>query len=423
MKTIVYVVIMTVMMPLILSCVEEEKAENDNNDDLNDDDSESDDDLSDDDIYQEINAFTSIYPETNLEFVGINYNYWDSPSYPYGDGYYDITIRRYSQQKWNNEFLFQSPRNDEVEQIWGFDRNHILMVGRRWEAIGTFIYQTSHLITYGDGSWVIDDKFNYPFVECYGIGGSSRENIYIVANVDKNIDPDITDLDHYIIYHYDGQNIEEILVGESGKTLEGIWVDESGEVYVVGDYKKTSESFDLLLVHYNGTNWGEYTYDNNICHINKIWAASKNDIFLGGYQHTVSNILPIYYPCAYHYNDQNLETISMPDEIGESYFVNNIMGVDRNYVFFSFSSPGDGKKVYLYNGENFINIDLPTQKNSFRLEDMWVSLGGNVYVVGPYEGVMHYNGEKWKQIPGPRLWKIYGFADQGTAGDMIGEEE
>ncbi|NLH48427.1 MAG: hypothetical protein GX444_07915, partial [Myxococcales bacterium] len=48
--------------------------------------------------------------------------------------------------------------------------------------------------------------------------------------------------------------------------------------------------------------------------------------------------------------------------------------------------------------------------------------GGDVYVVGPYKGVMHYDGETWTRIPGPWLWKIYGFADQGTAGDMIGEE-
>ncbi|NLH47669.1 MAG: hypothetical protein GX444_03590, partial [Myxococcales bacterium] len=46
---------------------------------------------------------------------------------------------------------------------------------------------------------------------------------------------------------------------------------------------------------------------------------------------------------------------------------------------------------------------------------MWVSPGGDVYVVGPYKGVMHYDGETWTRIPGPWLWKIYGFADQGTA--------
>jgi len=77
--------------------------------------------------------------------------------------------------------------------------------------------------------------------------------------------------------------------------------------------------------------------------------------------------------------------------------------------------------VYLFDGIQFVDSKYP--KNSeYAMEDMWVSPGGDAFVVGSFKGVMHYDGEKWKRIPGPWLWKIYGFADQGTAGDMIGKD-
>ncbi|NLH47668.1 MAG: hypothetical protein GX444_03585 [Myxococcales bacterium] len=193
MKTILVLALLVVFTPMIFSCAENENASDDNNDETNDDDSVVDDDSANDDDDQS-NADLGdhpTYPETNLEFVGVNFFYRESPVYPWDDGFYDANFYHYAKQKWQLKYQISADNTDFIKQIWGPSTNEVFAIG---STKGLFM-STPLILFYHDGEWE-DISLFYPSTEIVGVGGTSSDNVYFVANVDKNIDPDITDLDH-----------------------------------------------------------------------------------------------------------------------------------------------------------------------------------------------------------------------------------
>lgn len=449
MKSIIGIFAMIFLIFILLSCDETVTNDDDRNNSENDDDSPSDDDSvsnngspsddnsSDDNKTGEILPIELTLPEINLEFVTINYYEGRVQSYLWNFWYNVNYVLRYSEHDWELQYQSLSIEPHIINQFWGPDPDFILGVGCRWVLIETHDIYFPYFIKYKNGQWQMDTSIDQVFEAFTGIGGTSRNNIFIIANIERDIPLYEAYKDNYVIYHYDGENIEQISIGDSTKRLNGIYVDESGEVFAAGNRWSTRIESNILLVHYNLDSWDETLFANpDNCTISQIWGASPTDIYLGGYTPSRSRdtspngtyqkkhdlIEPALDPCLFHFDGNDLTKVTIPYFSDFDIKIEKILGANSDQIYFALSSLQATFKLFLFDGSHFIDTNFPLNGHFSTFEDMWVSPGGDAYVVGPYKGVMHYNGEEWKLIPGRKLWKIFGFADQGTAGDMIWEQ-
>lgn len=283
-----------------------------------------------------------------------------------------------------------------------------------------------------DYIWSIDsvDYGNLPsLIQLESIWGSSATDVWGV-NGDA---PDVRDC----LWHYDGvkwvRAIEgtPITAGNGNIVVYSVWGSAQNNVWAFGR-KINQGSLSAFIMHYNGIQWVDATPANVAAlsaNLYCVYGAAANNIWVGGYEY------------ALHYNGSNWNTYKVADSI----IVGSISG-NGKYLYLTTYSPYniDLRAIYLLRNNSFIIIDqAPNYPIKFglsvwaRQNDLktfadgvistqikndgtiningWIRefttqtfLGGrgayvvqtckNVFAVGQWNLVYHYNGTDWTQI-------------------------
>ncbi len=256
--------------------------------------------------------------------------------------------------------------------------------------------------------------------------GSSANDVWGVAGNS----PDILDC----LWHYDGIKWTRATEGtpiteQPGfKVLYAIWGSSKNDVWAVGSkiYRGIMSAF---IMHYDGNQWVDATTNNMLALpsiLYNIYGISKNNIWVGGYK------------WALHYNGNLWEEYLIAD----SMTVSSITSF-KNNIYFSVASPWGKDTFYLYQYNNYNlqiidlssfhrnkfggkpwvidsklyslsagivtttidntgNIDTSNWTKEFSTEtyfsERYIQPERNIFAVGQWNLVYHFNGTDWKQI-------------------------
>ncbi|MDI6766407.1 MAG: hypothetical protein QME52_06250 [Bacteroidota bacterium] len=280
-----------------------------------------------------------------------------------------------------------------------------------------------------DYVWSIDsvDYGNLPSnIQLRSIWGSSATDVWGAAG-DA---PDVRDC----LWHYDGVKWSRATAGTpiteltGNKTVYAVWGSARNDVWAVG--RKINQGvLSAFLMRFDGARWIDAT-PSNVQALNSIlynvYGVSKNDIWVGGDEY------------ALHYNGSVWETHKIADSL-------TVVSLTRfqNSMYFHLGSPWGKDTIYIFmfkdstliivdyttlehkkfgGGLFTTNSELKTITNgvigtslgldgsidtsgwrrefttvtSFR--ERFVQGVKNLFAVGVWNLVYHYNGDDWKQI-------------------------
>ncbi|MDP1676548.1 MAG: hypothetical protein Q8L88_06745 [Bacteroidota bacterium] len=236
------------------------------------------------------------------------------------------------------------------------------------------------------------------------------------------------------LWHFDGTKWTRATAGTpitentGNKVVYAVWGTEKNNVWAFGR-KIKQNVLSAFIMHYDGNVWLDVTPSNVQAiagHLYNVYGITKNNIWVGGYEY------------ALHYDGSQWKNFKIADSIT----VGSI-AVNDKYIYLNAYSPW-GKNIqlaYMFDGSNFKLIDKTTDAelkfaglfwatnyslNSFAngLISATITLNGNIdpmswhkefntptffaekmiqsskniFAVGQWNLVYHYNGTDWKQI-------------------------
>jgi|GEM_PF-1983603 len=249
-----------------------------------------------------------------------------------------------------------------------------------------------------------------------GIWGASGSDIFVIG---------------YDILHYNGTSWSSM--PGSPTNLVGIWGSSSSDIFVAGN-KMTFSPFTIhgSIDHYNGTSWSNYTTAGWMS-LTSIWGYSSGHVIAVGYSgawlfcdvSTCSNATPLY-------NADFMGVWALgPDyfAVGSSYPPPNRPGVflppwtelptAAPYgVWGAFAGDvfavGDYGTIAHYNGTSWSAMTSATGNN---LRGVWGSSGSDVFAVGEGGSIVHYNGASWSVMTSGTAQNLKGI--WGSAGNDV----
>lgn len=280
-----------------------------------------------------------------------------------------------------------------------------------------------------DYVWSIDsiDYGNIPsLIQLESIWGSSAVDVW-GANGDAS---DVRDC----LWHYDGVKWSRategtpITAGNGNKVVYSVWGTAQNNVWAFGR-KINFGTLSAFIMHYNGSQWVEAT-PPNVAALNAnlycVYGTAANNIWVGGYEY------------ALHYNGSNWNTHKVADSIIIGSITSN-----NKYVYANAYSPWgkNFQRIYLYVNDSFNLIDQTTDEelkfagllwaNSDELlsfingavktnikfdgninskgwntvfststffSERYIQSCKNVFAVGQWNLVYHFNGTDWARI-------------------------
>jgi hypothetical protein len=280
-----------------------------------------------------------------------------------------------------------------------------------------------------DYIWSIDsvDYGNLPgTIQLESIWGSSASDVW-GANGDA---PDVRDC----LWHYDGVKWARATEGTpiteftGNKVVYSVWGTAQNNVWAFGR-KINQGTLSAFIMHYNGSQWIDVTpasVASLSAHLYCVYGTAENNIWVGGYEY------------ALHYNGTNWNTYKVADSI----IVGSISGNDK-FIYANGYSPW-GKNIqliYLFSNNSFYLIDQTTDQELKFAGMLWVNSGKinsfingmvstninsdgtidksgwhrifttptffteryvqsckNVFAVGQWNLVYHFNGTDWAKI-------------------------
>lgn len=282
-----------------------------------------------------------------------------------------------------------------------------------------------------DYVWSIDsvDYGNLPStIQLESIWGSSATDLWGAAG-DA---PDVRDC----LWHYNGAKWTRATEGTpiteftGNKTVYAVWGSAKNDVWTFGR-RINGSTLHAFMMHFDGTRWTDAT-PSNVSSLSSIlydvYGVSNNDIWVGGYEY------------ALHYDGQGWRAQKVADSL-------TIIGIAalNKAVFFHLSSPWGKQDVFIYRfqaadsswkivdqttltqdkfgGRPWIvgnvlytltdgvittnvsdsgQIDTAGWRRVFTtntyLTQQYAESVRDVFTVGQYNLVYHYNGENWKQL-------------------------
>jgi hypothetical protein len=280
-----------------------------------------------------------------------------------------------------------------------------------------------------DYVWTIDsvDYGNLPSkIQLESIWGSSPTDMWGAAG-DA---PDVRDC----LWHYDGVKWSRATAGTpiteftGNKTVYAVWGSAKNDVWTVG--RKINQGvLSAFLMHYDGTRWTDATPANVVSLssiLYNIYGISKDDIWVGGDEY------------ALHYNGSVWEMHKIADSL-------TVVSLTRyqSSMYFHLGSPWGKDTIYIFmfKDSTFIIVDYTTLERKKFGGGLFTTNSGlktitngvigtslgldgsidtsgwrrefttattfreryaqgvkNVFAVGVWNLVYHYNGIDWKQV-------------------------
>ncbi|HZU66636.1 MAG TPA: hypothetical protein VFA09_05095 [Ktedonobacteraceae bacterium] len=239
----------------------------------------------------------------------------------------------------------------------------------------------------------------------YGISADSANDIWAVGY-------DSTGYTQSIIEHWDGSQwslIPHPNPGTGFNYLNGVDAISSYNVWFVGEeINKSQTQDDILIEHWDGTQWTVYTSPDPGAAENaldSVAAVSPNDIWtVGNYSNTNDHNLTL----TEHWNGSSWSWVNSPSVGSFANFLRGVATVSTNDVWavgFYWASPGDITDTLTENwngsGWNVIPSPNPPGGDNF-LGGVFALNATNVYAVGSSVSgtlVIKWNGTAWVIIP------------------------
>jgi hypothetical protein len=280
-----------------------------------------------------------------------------------------------------------------------------------------------------DYVWSIDsvDYGNLPSkIQLESIWGSSATDVWGAAG-DA---PDVRDC----LWHYDGVKWTRATAGTpiteftGNKTVYAVWGSAREDVWAVG--RKINQGvLSAFIMHYDGTRWTDVT-PPNVSSLSSIlynmYGVSKDNIWVGGYEY------------ALHFDGSQWSSYKVADSL----IVGSITGNERNIYMNAYSPWGKNiQLLYMLSGTLFRLIDSTTDSELKFAGGLWATdtrlasfINGlvstrindngeidtagwrrefttptffterhlqsrrNVFAVGQWNLIYHFNGTDWKQL-------------------------
>jgi List-Bact-rpt repeat protein/parallel beta helix pectate lyase-like protein/thrombospondin type 3 repeat protein len=258
------------------------------------------------------------------------------------------TVQRYD-GTWTAET--DSLTQVDLYGVWGAAENEVFAVGG------------AETILFYDGAiWMVMETLVDGFV-LRDVAGNSSINVYAVG-------------DSGLASHYDGTwgNVP----GFPGTTanLNGVWVADNGEVFVVGTTPPLGGN--SVIFHYDGITW-ELQNSGTTNTLHAVWGTSETNVFAVG-----NNGIILQYD-GVTWSPMNTDTITTT--------LTCVWGSSDSDVFAS----GQATKVYRYDG----NVDGVWTEEAGVVEypfGLWGTSGHNVYAVGGSDAtkIEHFDGSTWQ---------------------------
>ena len=170
--------------------------------------------------------------------------------------------------------------------------------------------------------------------------------------------------------YFDGNSWISEFVDERVGSINKIWGNSSSDIYFIGTNGN--------ITHYNGEIWHNVESGTQL-RLTDIWGLSENDIYVVGADMSSPDNVVLHYDGTSWYHlatDQNRKV--------------GVWGISPDNLYFA----GDG--VYHYDGKNYHLIDWPAGIPHIFSQCVRGSQPNNVFVVGDFGLVLHFNGSSWK---------------------------
>lgn len=260
--------------------------------------------------------------------------------------------------KWQIDTIgtFQSSLTD----VWGSDSNNVYVVGNiYWSGL----ISSANIIRWNGLNW---QPINYSQGYLNSIYGFGKDDIWAVGSWQ------LDDSLYALITHWDGIKWNTWKF-QDYSDLRSIWGTSQNNLYAVGR--------NGLILHYNGEQWSKMK-SNTTKFFTKIWGVDNSEIYVVGYsQIDFSGIVMKYNGVewvkllekSFQNNILSGEISGLWAEKSKSFFISQYVGYDSTWGFFGW--PYD---------------------NTF-IDDIYGSNEKNVFAVGSFYMILHYNGRSFKR--------------------------
>ena len=277
--------------------------------------------------------------------------------------------------------------NSRLSAIWGAAPNDIWAAG--WIVRDDW---GTNLIHYNGEKWV---DFTYFEAELRSIHGISSNDIWAVGN---NL---IIPNRNALIAHYNGVEWKSIYTNIDLPSLKAIWASSANSVFAVGS-KGT-------ILHFDGRNW-EIMQSNTDKTLYDVWGFGSDDVYACGGDNPLFS--EASKPLLLHHDGKTwsslLDTINNPNKVIET-----VWGSSPENIYFQGYYIENG----LYQGslsKSWSFVQIPDDNND--INKIRGNSTYNIFVVGAYGIVVHYNGQSWqmysellKEPGGPTLSDVLVF--------------
>ncbi len=254
----------------------------------------------------------------------------------------------------------------DLSDIWGTSPDNVWAVG----LIRQNVINGTSVLHYDGKKW---EAANYFKTDLKGIYGFSETDIWAVGS-----DP-IYPFRDALIAHYDGNSWSTKEIIPDTEPLNKIWGTSSNDLFAVGSKG--------IILHYNGSKWTKMQSGKSYS-LQDVWGFAPNDVYAGGGGNAES------YAVLLHYDGSSWKAIVDSSSQTKGQIIQTIWGSSPNNVYY-WSSFG-GSTSGFFNGSVNTGWNMQTIPNDHTvMQHMRGSSANNIFIVGPFSIILHYNGSTW----------------------------
>jgi len=292
------------------------------------------------------------------------------------------TIIHFDGQSWSEVTAPAADHPRHYQDVWGSSGSDVYAVENHEE------------ISHFDGN--VWSNFTIPGLESASyVTGSGESDVYIAAR-------------YFNVYRFDGNSWTSIRQGSFFRDhWRGVWASAEAEFWGVGHE----------LIKYDGMTWQDVTVYRPA--LSAVWVSTGNEVIAGnnagslirydgaswteheyaihdfvvGFWGTSSDDLYAleYYNSVNHFDGNAWTEVQVWPGDG---YVNDIWGSATDDIFVVGEVYGEPPHVLHFDGSKWSAMPLP-DIGWLRLEGVWGTANDNVYAVGGFGVVLHYDGVEW----------------------------
>lgn len=177
-----------------------------------------------------------------------------------------------------------------------------------------------------------------------------------------------------LVAKYNGKKWEIIFVDETAPILRKIWGSSSNDLFACG--------LGGIIYHFDGTNWTRME-SGTTERLDDIWGSAPDDVYAcGGEGSTMQNVI-------LHYDGIKWQSICELVDLCNGITSKAIWGSGKDNIYIE-----TGRASYQGNLEDTWE-EINIRNDNTEIRRISGSSSFNVFQVGPFGLILHYNGKYW----------------------------